>query len=153
MWDANFGTVRWSTSAGRPAPLTRKSPRAPAGRSLVWTSAATSADRPVWRRWTGAVAAPDVQRSSQIGLCAGPALVHQRRTGGNGVATRVLLAQGLHFLPVELFLLERQDESYICQIHDRAWMAVEDGYTSPMMDSYGWRSGLLKPKAHGTARV
>ncbi|KAK1583758.1 hypothetical protein Q3G72_026622 [Acer saccharum] len=85
MWDANFGAVRWSTSAGRPAPL-------------------TGANRPVARRWSCAgvdqrrppapiaqygaaglalVAAPVVKRSSQNWLvrwsCAGPpAQVHQR---------------------------------------------------------------------------
>ena len=85
MWDAIFGAVRWSTSAGRPAPL-------------------TGVNRPVARRWSCAgvdqrrppapiaqygaaglalVAAPDVQRSSQNWLvrwsCAGPpAQVHQR---------------------------------------------------------------------------
>ncbi|KAK4844620.1 hypothetical protein QYF36_022391 [Acer negundo] len=36
-------------------------------------------------------------------------------------------------------------ESYICQIHDQAWMAVEDGYTSPMMTPTGGGKDVLKP--------
>ncbi|KAK0603638.1 hypothetical protein LWI29_007085 [Acer saccharum] len=76
MWDAIFGAVRWSTSPGPPAPL-------------------TGANRPVARRWS--CAGVDQRRSpsmapldwrwwqrltssaqAKIGLCAGPAQVHQR---------------------------------------------------------------------------
>ena len=28
-------------------------------------------------------------------------------------------------------------EAYVCQIHDRAWMAIEDGYMAPMMTPTG----------------
>ena len=38
-------------------------------------------------------------------------------------------------------------ESYICQIHDRAWMVVEDGYDLPMMTPTGGGEEVLKPKA------
>ena len=38
-------------------------------------------------------------------------------------------------------------ESYICQIHDRAWIAVEDGYDPPMMTPTGGGEDVLKPKA------
>ena len=38
-------------------------------------------------------------------------------------------------------------ESYICQIHDRAWMSVEDGYELPMMTLAGGEEDLLKLKA------
>ena len=38
-------------------------------------------------------------------------------------------------------------ELYICQIHDCAWMAVEDGYAQPMMTPTGGREDVLKSKA------
>ncbi|KAK0600965.1 hypothetical protein LWI29_020007 [Acer saccharum] len=38
-------------------------------------------------------------------------------------------------------------EAYICQIHDRAWMAVEDGYAPPMMTPMDGGEEVLKPKA------
>ena len=38
-------------------------------------------------------------------------------------------------------------EAYLCQIHDRAWMAVEDGYAPPMMTPIGGGEDVLKPKA------
>ena len=41
---------------------------------------------------------------------------------------------------------------YIYQIYDRAWMAVEHGYTSPMMTVIGGREDVLKPKAQWNAQ-
>ena len=41
-------------------------------------------------------------------------------------------------------------EAYLCQIHDRAWMAVEDGYAPPMMTPTGGGEEVLKPKAQWT---
>ncbi|KAK1588131.1 hypothetical protein Q3G72_020129 [Acer saccharum] len=38
-------------------------------------------------------------------------------------------------------------EAYVCQIHDRAWMAIEDGYSPPMMTPTGGGEEVLKPKA------
>ena len=38
-------------------------------------------------------------------------------------------------------------ELYICQIHDKAWMAVEDGYAPLMMTPMGGGEDVLKPKA------
>ncbi|KAI9193925.1 hypothetical protein LWI28_001424 [Acer negundo] len=38
-------------------------------------------------------------------------------------------------------------ESYICQTHDRAWMAVEDGYKSPVMTPTGGEDDVLKLKS------
>ncbi|KAK0594697.1 hypothetical protein LWI29_004279 [Acer saccharum] len=38
-------------------------------------------------------------------------------------------------------------EAYICQIHDRSWMAVEDGYAPPMMTPTDGGEEILKPKA------
>ncbi|KAK0594644.1 hypothetical protein LWI29_024682 [Acer saccharum] len=38
-------------------------------------------------------------------------------------------------------------EAYICQIHDRAWMTVEDGYAPPMMTSTDGGEEVVKPKA------
>ncbi|KAK1552620.1 hypothetical protein Q3G72_020482 [Acer saccharum] len=38
-------------------------------------------------------------------------------------------------------------EAYVCQIHDRAWMAIEDGYAPPMMTPTGGGEEVLKPKA------
>ena len=43
-------------------------------------------------------------------------------------------------------------ESYICQIHDRTWMAVEDGYAPPMMTLTGGGEDVLKPKAQWNAQ-
>ena len=43
-------------------------------------------------------------------------------------------------------------ESYICQIHDRVWMAVEDGYAPPMMTPTGGGEDALKPKAQWNAQ-
>src|SRR5579862_9038413 len=43
-------------------------------------------------------------------------------------------------------------ESYICQIHDRAWMSVEDGYDLPMMTPAGGGEDVLKPKAQWNAQ-
>ena len=37
-------------------------------------------------------------------------------------------------------------EAYLCQIHDRAWMAVEDGYAPPKMTLTGGGEEVLKPK-------
>jgi hypothetical protein len=41
-------------------------------------------------------------------------------------------------------------EAYLCQIHDRAWMAIEDGYAPPMMTPTGGGEEVLKPKAQWT---
>jgi hypothetical protein len=41
-------------------------------------------------------------------------------------------------------------EAYVCQIHDRAWMAIEDGYSPPMMTPTGGGEEVLKPKAQWT---
>ena len=38
-------------------------------------------------------------------------------------------------------------EAYVCQIHDRAWMAIEDGYAPPMMTPTSGGEEVLKPKA------
>ncbi|KAK1551053.1 hypothetical protein Q3G72_029389 [Acer saccharum] len=38
-------------------------------------------------------------------------------------------------------------EAYLCQIHDRAWMAVEDGYAPPKMTPTEGGEEVLKPKA------
>ena len=38
-------------------------------------------------------------------------------------------------------------EAYVCQIHDRAWMAIEDGYSPPMMTPTGGGEEVLKLKA------
>ena len=38
----------------------------------------------------------------------------------------------------------------MCQIHDRAWMAIEDGYSPPMMTPTGGGEEVLKPKAQWT---
>ncbi|KAK4858622.1 hypothetical protein QYF36_019545 [Acer negundo] len=65
--------------------------------------------------------------------------------GGNNEgasSTRPPLPTGLNYS-----LWKRKMESYICQIHDRAWMAVEDGYDLPMMTSTGGGEDVLKPKA------
>ena len=43
-------------------------------------------------------------------------------------------------------------EAYMCQIHDRAWMAVEDGYAPPMMTPMGGGEEVLKPKAQWNAQ-
>ncbi|KAK0588309.1 hypothetical protein LWI29_037721 [Acer saccharum] len=43
-------------------------------------------------------------------------------------------------------------ESYICQIHDHAWMAVEDGYDLPKMTPGGKGEKVLKPKAQWNAQ-
>ena len=43
-------------------------------------------------------------------------------------------------------------ELYICQIHDRAWMAIEDGYAPPMMTSTGGGDDVLKPKVQWNAQ-
>ena len=43
-------------------------------------------------------------------------------------------------------------EAYMCQIHDRAWMAVEDGYAPPMMTPTGGGEEVLKPKAQWNAQ-
>ena len=44
-------------------------------------------------------------------------------------------------------------ESYICQIHDRAWMEVEDGYDLPKMTpGGGGGEEVLKPKAQWNAQ-
>ncbi|KAK0598426.1 hypothetical protein LWI29_034593 [Acer saccharum] len=58
--------------------------------------------------------------------------------GGNGggnegaSSTRPPLLTGLNYSQ-----WKGKMESYICQIHDRAWMAVEDGYDLPMMTTGG----------------
>ena len=41
-------------------------------------------------------------------------------------------------------------EAYLCQIHDRAWMAIEDGYAPPMMTPTGGGDQVIKPKADWT---
>ena len=41
-------------------------------------------------------------------------------------------------------------EAYVCQIHDRAWMAIEDGYMPPMMTPVGGGEEVPKPKAQWT---
>ena len=43
-------------------------------------------------------------------------------------------------------------ESYICQIHDRAWMAIEDGYAPPMMTPTSKGLDVLKLKAQWNAQ-
>ena len=43
-------------------------------------------------------------------------------------------------------------EAYLCQIHDRAWMAVEDGYAPLMMTPIGGGEDVLKPKAQWNAQ-
>ena len=43
-------------------------------------------------------------------------------------------------------------EAYLCQIHDRAWMAVEDGYAPPLMTPTGGGDDVLKPKAQWNAQ-
>ena len=43
-------------------------------------------------------------------------------------------------------------EAYLCKIHDRAWMAVEDGYSLPMMTPTGGGEEVLKPKAQWNAQ-
>ena len=64
--------------------------------------------------------------------------------GGNEGAssTRPLLLTGLNYSS-----WKGKMESYICQIHDQAWMAVEDGYTSPMMTPTSGGEDMLKLKA------
>ena len=57
-------------------------------------------------------------------------------------STRPLLLTGLNYS-----LWKGNMESYICQIHDRAWMAVEDGYDLPMMTPTSGGEEVLKPKA------
>ena len=56
-------------------------------------------------------------------------------------STRPLMFTGINYIS-----WKGKMESYICQIHDRAWMAVEDGYTSPMMTLMGGGEDILKPK-------
>ena len=65
--------------------------------------------------------------------------------GGNhegASSTRPPLLTGLNYSQ-----WKRNMESYICQIHDRAWMSVEDGYDHPMMTLAGGGEDVLKPKA------
>ncbi|KAK1576340.1 hypothetical protein Q3G72_013070 [Acer saccharum] len=68
--------------------------------------------------------------------------------GGNEGAssTRPPLLTGLNYA-----FWKGKMESYICQIHDRAWMAVEDGYTPPMMTPTGGGEDVLKPKVQWNA--
>ena len=42
-------------------------------------------------------------------------------------------------------------EAYMYQIHDRAWMAIEDGYAPTMMSPTGGGEEVLKPKAQWNA--
>ncbi|KAK0594706.1 hypothetical protein LWI29_038219 [Acer saccharum] len=73
--------------------------------------------------------------------------------GGNGgghegaSSTRPPLLTGLNYSQ-----WKGKMESYICQIHDRAWMAVEDGYDLPMMTPAGGGQDVLKPKAQWNAQ-
>ncbi|KAK0593982.1 hypothetical protein LWI29_034057 [Acer saccharum] len=73
--------------------------------------------------------------------------------GGNGgghegaSSTRPPLLTGLNYSQ-----WKGKMESYICQIHDRAWMAVEDGYDLPMMTPTGGGQDVLKPKAQWNAQ-
>ena len=69
--------------------------------------------------------------------------------GGNNEgasSTRLPLLTGLNYSQ-----WKGKMESYICQIHDRAWMSVEDRYELPMMTSTGGGEDVLKPKAQWNA--
>ena len=55
--------------------------------------------------------------------------------GGNdeGVSsTRPLLLIGVNYAS-----WKGKMEAFLCQIHDRAWMVIEDGYAPPMMAPMG----------------
>ena len=64
--------------------------------------------------------------------------------GGEGVSsTRPPLLTGVNYA-----LWKGKMEAYVCQIHDRPWMAIEDGVHATYDDSYGrWRGS---PQAEGT---
>ena len=64
--------------------------------------------------------------------------------GGNEGAssTRPSLLTGINYAS-----WKGKMESYIYQIHDRAWMAVEDDYVPPMMTPTGGGEEVLKPMA------
>ena len=63
--------------------------------------------------------------------------------GGEGASsTRPPLLTGVNYS-----IWKGKMEAYVCQIHDRAWMAIEDGYTAPMMTPTGGGEDVLKPKA------
>ena len=38
-------------------------------------------------------------------------------------------------------------EAYVCLFHDRAWLAIKDGYSLPIMTPTGGGEDVLKPKA------
>ena len=64
---------------------------------------------------------------------------------------RLLLAQDLSLLTGANYTSWKgKIEAYVCQIHDRAWMAIEDGYTPPMMTPMGGGEEVPKPKAQRT---
>ena len=63
--------------------------------------------------------------------------------GGEGASsTRPPLLTGVNYAS-----WKGKMEAYVCQIHDRAWMAIEDGYTAPMMTPTGGGEEVPKPKA------
>ena len=43
-------------------------------------------------------------------------------------------------------------EAYLCQIHDKAWLAVEDGYAPSTMTPTGGGEEMLKLKAQWNAQ-
>ena len=45
---------------------------------------------------------------------------------------------------------KRKMEAYVCQIHDQAWMEIEDRYTPPMMTPTGGGEEAPKPKTQWT---
>jgi hypothetical protein len=66
--------------------------------------------------------------------------------GGEGASsTRPPLLTGVNYAS-----WKGKMEAYVCQIHDRAWMAIEDGYTPPMMTPTGGGEEVPKPKAQWT---
>ena len=73
---------------------------------------------------------------------------HPNTMSGNGISgegassTRPPLLTGVNYST-----WKGKMEAYVCQIHDRAWMAIEDGYTAPMMTLTGGGEEVPKPKA------
>ena len=66
--------------------------------------------------------------------------------GGEGASsTRPPLLNGVNYVS-----WNGKMEAYVCQIHYRAWMAIEDGYTPPMMTPTGGGEEVPKPKAQWT---
>ena len=76
---------------------------------------------------------------------------HPNNISGNGIggkgasSTKPPLLTGVNYAS-----WKGKMEAYVCQIHDRAWMAIEDEYIPPMITPMGGGEEVPKSKAQWT---